>query len=349
MLRRQDRQAPAPAPIAAPGRRCPLSYRYGAEELNRPPAFRAETVYVIGGLYGNPEALDTILAMAAGEKGDVRLIFNGDFNWFNAEPDDMRLINEAVLAHTAIRGNVESEMTAREDGAADCGCNYPPYVSDETVTRSNEIMARLRVTARLFPELSRRLAALPRFMTVAVGSARVGILHGDPESLAGWSFAVEALAPADRELRARLGCSALALTPATTVARWFRAAKVRVFACTHTCLPFAQDFMVDGALHLVINNGSAGMSNFAGSGYGVMTRISANPEPPSASLYGIRLEGGLRCDALAVVFSSRRWLARFLCRWPAGSAAYVSYFERLTNGPPFHLQQAARRRVALTR
>ena len=44
------------------------------------------------------------------------------------------------------------------------------------------------------------------FRTFRVAGTRVGVVHGDPDSLAGWSFAVEAMEPGDAALRAALGC-----------------------------------------------------------------------------------------------------------------------------------------------
>ena len=42
-----------------------------------------------------------------------------------------------------------------------------------------------------------RLGELPRHLTAGVGGQRVGIVHGDPESLAGWRLALEAMEPGD--------------------------------------------------------------------------------------------------------------------------------------------------------
>ena len=140
-----------------PGRTCPLSYRYGAQSLARPPELAAETLYVAGGLYGNPFALDALLRMVDSEPG-ARLVFNGDFNWFDADDASFERINRVVLSHHAIRGNVETELLA-VDGAAGCGCGYPDYVSDADVARSNAIMGVLAATARRHPELAARLVA----------------------------------------------------------------------------------------------------------------------------------------------------------------------------------------------
>ena len=86
-------------------------------------------------------------------------MFNGDVHWLDVDPDDFQAISETVLAHHAIKGNVEAELAAEED--AGCGCAYPDYISDDVVERSNQIMTRLRATAGRFPELVGRLGAAP--------------------------------------------------------------------------------------------------------------------------------------------------------------------------------------------
>jgi hypothetical protein len=39
--------------VSARGRSCPLAYRYQPEALARPSQLAADTLYVVGGLYGN--------------------------------------------------------------------------------------------------------------------------------------------------------------------------------------------------------------------------------------------------------------------------------------------------------
>jgi hypothetical protein len=169
-----------------------------------------------------------------------------------------------------------------------------------------------------------------------VGAERVGIVHGDPESLAGW----------DPVLRRQLGWHGPS-TPTAKVQQWLRRADVSVLASTHTGLPYAQDFLVEGRRRLVINNGAAGLGNFAGATYGVVTRLSANPAVPADSLYGITI-GSLRCDAVPVVFDLAEWRARFLAQWPPGSPGHRSYFTRITRGTRLRPEQAARGSVRLT-
>ena len=329
-----------------PGRSCPLAYRYQPEALARPAELDAETLYVVGGLYGNPAALQAVLERAEREPGGpATLVFNGDVHWLDVDPEDFEAIGETALAHHATRGNVEAELAATDD-AAGCGCAYPDYVGDEVVERSNQIMTRLRATASRFPGLVGRLGNLPRHLTASVGGHRVGILHGDPESLAGWRLALEAMEPGDPVVRRQVGWRGQPTT-ADDLLDWFGRADVHALASTHTGLPYAQVVPDDGAHRLVINNGTAGLPNFADTTYGVITRLSSDPRPPADSLYGVSV-GGLRGDALPVRFDPARWKERFLAQWPPGSPGHRSYFTRVTGGTYLQLQQAARTAVQLT-
>jgi hypothetical protein len=210
---------------------------------------------------------------------------------------------------------------------------------------SNQIITRLRATASGFPELVRRLGELPRYLTASVAGGRVGIVHGDPESLAGWRLALEAMEPADSAVRHQVGWRGRPTTLADLL-DWFARADVTVFASTHTGLPYAQ-IVPDGRdRRLVVNNGAAGLGNFTGTGYGVITRLSGDPRPPADSLYGTAV-GALRCDAVALRFDLGEWTARFLAQWPPGSPGHRSYFTRLTCGTHLRLPQAARAGVRL--
>jgi hypothetical protein len=325
--------------MGSPGRDCPLAYRYRPEALAEPARLSADTLFVVGGLYGNPAALQAVLGRAQREPiAEARIVFNGDFHWLDIDPADFRAISELVLSHHAIKGNVEAELAANQ--TAGCGCAYPDYIDDGVVERSNRIMTRLRATAERFPDLIDRLGRLPRYLTATVGGERVGIVHGDPESLAGWRLALEAMEPGDPAAREQTGWSGEPTT-AAQVQAWFRRADVRVFASTHTGLPYAQDFLVAGRRRVVINNGAAGIGNFAGTSYGVVTRLSSDLRPPADSLYGITA-GALRCDAVPLRFDLLWWQARFLAQWPRDTPGYRSYFARIADGTPLRPEQAAR-------
>ena len=301
-------------PDPRPGRTCPLAYRYSPRVFDREPQLVAQTLYVVGGLYGNVEALDALESLASREDPPVTLVFNGDFHWFDVDANDFAQVDRRVLAHRAIRGNVETEI-AHDDEAAGCGCAYPADVSDADVSRSNEILARLRETARVDDGARARLAALPMHLAARVGDARVAIVHGDAASLAGWGFAHDRLADPRH-------------------ARWvesaFHDARVDVFASTHTCRPALRDF----AGGVVANNGAAGMPNFAATRFGMLTRISTRPFAGPEKVAGVERAGAF-VEALRIDYDHEAWTRRFLRSWPAGSAAHDSYFRRIADGPRF--------------
>lgn len=311
--------------MAAPGRTCPLHYRYPPWALARPAEIKTDILYVIGGVYGNRPALETILGLSELERGSVTLVFNGDFNWFNVDPTGFAAINQAVLAHPCLRGNVETELAAEKSDAG-CGCAYPQWVDDATVERSNQIFQRLRETASGFPHFRKKLGALPMHMTAEVGGLRIGIVHGDAESLAGWRFSQEALADPGQYVY---------------LSKFFQQAQVRIFACTHTCLPVLLEIGLAEGLGMIVNNGAAGMPNFRNTHYGVITRISTHPSRRIESLYGTRIDG-VYVDALPVDYDYAAWQQEFLANWPPGSAAYESYYQRIVQGPEFGSWQVMR-------
>jgi len=162
-----------------------------------------------------------------------------------------------------------------------------------------------------------------------VGDARIAIVHGDAWALAGWRFAHDSLH--DEERAAQLA-GALAL------------GAVDGYACSHTCLPALKAF----ERGFVINNGAAGMANFAGTPFGVLTRISTRAAPRALErlrLYGLADE---RCfvDALKIAVDLAAWLARFDAIWPAGSPAAISCRRRIVEGPAFTIDAALGRASA---
>jgi hypothetical protein len=118
------------------GRSCPAAYRYQPEALAQPARLEADTLYVVGGLYGNLVAVRAVLERADREPSEpAAIVFNGDFHWLDVDPDDFHAVSHAVLARDATKGNVEAELAS--DGDAGCGCAYPDYVGDDVVDRSN--------------------------------------------------------------------------------------------------------------------------------------------------------------------------------------------------------------------
>lgn len=307
----------------APGRTCPTSYRYSPRVLDRDPQMVADVIYVVGGLYGNVPALDALDALLAAERSPAKVVFNGDFHWFDVDATQFAEVERRVSAHTALRGNVETEI-ASEDSGAGCGCAYPLDVSDAEVSRSNAILERLRETAHAQRGTCERLAALPMHLAARVGDARIGIVHGDATSLAGWGFAQDQL---DKPARA------------AWIEAMFRDARVDVFASTHTCLPALRRFAWERGEGLVINNGAGGMPNFAGTRHGIVTRIAR--EPLAGEVLYARSVAGVHVEAIALRYDHDRWIERFLAQWPEGSPAHDSYFRRIVAGPRFELPRAA--------
>lgn len=307
------------------GRFCPADYRYPPAAFARNPDFEAETLYVVGGLYGNPLALDAVERRAEREPGETAIVFNGDFHWFDIGPRDFETVQRRVLSHRASRGNVETELSrSDEDARAGCGCAYPASVPDADVDRSNRILHTLRQTASKLTACRDTLARLPMHVVGRVGACSVGIVHGDAESLAGWRFAHEALddesnGPWLREIR--------------------RESMVDVFASSHTGRPVMRSFAFDGTRLAVANNGAAGMPNFADTHFGVITRISVRPTE-GRRLYGMRVASAF-VDAVPVEYDQARWLRTFEASWPPESPAYASYYSRIVHGPAFSMASAA--------
>jgi hypothetical protein len=311
------------------GRMCPFDYRYDAGVFDRAPDFAAETLYVVGGLYGNLAALAAVERLRLAEAGPVTVVFNGDFHWFDAEPDWFAEVERGVAPHLALRGNVETELARAGDVGAGCGCAYPAAVDEDVVSRSNDILGQLRSVARTAPAACTRLRALPMHLVAAVGQLRIGIVHGDAASLAGWRFAHDALdLPTARAWLAEVKA----------------AAGIDLFASTHTCLAALRDFTFPNGNLTVINNGAAGMPNFSASRFGLLSRISTRPSP-APPLYGL-CRDGVHIDAIALDYDARAFDDRFLCRWGEGSPARLSYYLRISAGPDYTVAQACPHRLA---
>ena len=310
------------AELLQAGRSCPTDYIYPPSVFARAPDFFADVLYVVGGLYGNLAALGAVERLAAQETEPVTIVFNGDFHWFDAAPDWFAAIENGVKPHRALRGNVETELARSTDIGAGCGCAYPQSVSGEIVTRSNDILNQLRGTT---PDSARAaLRDLPMHLVASIGPLRIGIVHGDAAALAGWRFAQDELDNPKR--RAWLSDVR-------------RAAKVDVFTSTHTCLAALREFELPDGKLTIVNNGAAGMPNFSGTNFGLITRIATSPSPHEP-LYGLRRDD-VHIEALAVEYEQNAFLDRFLARWPQGSPAHTSYFQRIVAGPDYAIAQAA--------
>ena len=311
---------------SAAGRMCPVDYRYSPSVFAREPDLTVDVLYVVGGLYGNLAALEEVERLAAAEHDQVAVVFNGDFHWFDADPDWFAAIDDGVARHRALRGNVETEIARGDDIGAGCGCAYPESVDDGFVQRSNDILTGLRQAAQASSVPLDCYARLPMQLVAEVGPLRVGLVHGDAAALAGWGFAHDRLDTPDQ-----LGW----------LSEVRRQSDIDVFASTHTCLAAFRHFSLPSGAMTVINNGAAGMANFAGTQYGLLSRIATRASPHPA-LYGT-IRDGVHLDAIAIRYDQAAFLDRFLARWPHGSPAHLSYHRRIVSGPDYTIDRASGR------
>lgn len=288
------------------GRDCPLDYRLPAQAFTAQPLFSCDTLYVVGGLYGNRQALAALQRRIQSEP-QARVVCNGDAHWFDCDPQIFQQIEQGLSAYTLLRGNVETELGRDSDSGAGCGCAYPMSVDDSVVERSNAMQQQLNRTVQGLPGMAAQLAARPATALVEVGGRRVAISHGDEQSLAGWQCSREALSEPERQ---------------QALDQWLQDCACEVLATSHSCTAVALNLQ-HGA---VINNGAAGMPNFSGGRYGVITRIATTPH--AAALYRAE-RNGLFIEALALNYDHQQFINDFDRQWPASSPAALSYRSRI--------------------
>ena len=301
-----------------------MHYRYRPEAfaVGAPARLQSlDVLYVVGGLYGNELALQRVLELFDREPGRKRLVFNGDFHWFDADPTVFARVQSAVLMHDALRGNVETELASADAGGdAGCGCAYPDWVGDGVVERSNRILGRLRQATS--EQQRAKLSALPMWLRADVGPLRLGLVHGDATSLAGWGFAQEHLRDAGHRAQGT---------------EWLDRAGVDAFACSHTCLPVFQALPAPSGrpARWILNNGAAGMPNFRGDTAGLFTRVAVEPFAGPDRRLGVSMGQGVHAEAVAIEVDAQAWITGFKAQWSEGSDAHVSYFDRIVQGPDY--------------
>lgn len=300
------------------GRVCPIDYRLDERLFSADPAFACDTLFVVGGLYGNPYALDAVDELASAEPGTVRVVLNGDVHWFDKTAENFEALERKAVRHTLLVGNVEAELRRETDIGVGCGCSYPDCTSDADVSRSNRIHKMLSTALFHHPELRELLQGRPPALTVSVGGRKVGITHGDEKLIGGWDCSRESLQDPIRQ--DELSC-------------WLRKTGIEVFATTHTCSPAAM-VLADG---VVINNGAAGLPNFSGQTFGIVTRIATTPA--REALFGTRI-GELYVEAVPLRYDFDAYVSWFDELWSETSPASISYRERIVSGPEDYLEDA---------
>ena len=295
------------------GRACPIDYLTPLRSFRRPSDVFSDCLYVAGGLYGNIFALETIEERARKDTGAL-VVFNGDCHWFDCDLDLFCQIEARLAPYIALRGNVETEIARDSDIGAGCGCAYPAYVGQDVVDRSNRILIRLAAMLADRHEIKARLRTRATSLIAEIAGTRIGIVHGDASSLAGWSFD---MAPLD--------------DPALHSERQHVVAEtgLSIFASSHTCTAAMRAYGDENGL-VIANNGGAGVPNFAGHRFGLITRIATTPAGDDA-LYGVKRHG-LYIEALPVPYDHTAFLAQFDHLWPPGSEAAIGYRQRLVDG-----------------
>lgn len=338
-----------------PGRTCPIDYNLNGEIFDQfDKDIMADTIYVVGGLYGNKEALDEILKMAK-EESNLRIVFNGDAHWFDVNLEDFSYIENAIKNYDAIIGNVEAELIS-DRSEAGCGCSYPDSVDDGVVDRSNKIHSIMKKNIQNSKDIIDVLKRRKRTLTARVGDKRIAILHGDEKSLAGWGNSKENL-----QKKARLD----------EIGKWADENSIDIVACTHTCAPVAVAFgknckiidennrekrpdkisdnnsdkisdVVEDAKRdktVLINNGASGMPNFINTNYGLLTRISETKS--SRAIYRYIL-GKVFIEAIPIEYDHDKFLKWFDEVWDKSSPASISYRDRIVHGGCDNLENCIR-------
>jgi len=168
--------------------------------------------------------------------------------------------------------------------------------------------------------MRKRLAVLPMHLVAEVGSLRIGIAHGDAESLAGWQFSQRRCASVPN---VRRRCSR------------GRHRRIRVHAYV---LPVMQDSP---------RRAERAHRQQRGGRNAEFPRHAFRPRDPHR---GHAFDAGaLRraaratvVEAVPVRYDHDAWMARFDCIWPAGSPASLSYRKRIAAGPGYEMEQAVR-------
>lgn len=300
------------------GRVCPVDYRLDPAIFAADPRLSCDALYVVGGLYGNPFALDALDALMAREADGALAVLNGDVHWFDKTAGNFLDIERRVEPYLPLVGNVEAELRRQVDVGVGCGCAYPDCTSDAAVSRSNRIHRTLSLAVHEQPACKKPLEGRPAALTVSVGGRKVGITHGDEKLIGGWGCSRESLQDVLRQ---------------DELSSWMRSMGIEVLATTHTCAPAAA-VLEHG---VVINNGAAGLPNFEGQLFGLVTRIAT--APASEAVFSAR-KGPLFIEAVPLRYDHDAFLAWFDDLWPRLSPAAVSYRDRIAHGPDDRIDQA---------
>ena len=300
--------------VATPG----IKGRVGADdyaidpsEWDKDPIAVCDTLYSVGGVYGNLEAMKTVREMVAAEEGEVCVVYNGDYHWFDGTAENFQEVERLLEGYIPMNGNVEFELAREQECGVGCGCSYPTSMSDAFVGRSNAIFGRMKESVSKVPGLANVVAGRPGWGIVQVGDVFVGLTHGDEKSVSGWGCSVDSIHDAQR---------------VAELDEFFANHKVDVLSTTHTCAAAA----IATEHGAVINNGSAGLPEYKGMLFGLVNRISKTPHPDA--LYRTMVKG-IYVEAVPVRYDHDTFISWFDSVWDADSPAAESYRPRAIAGP----------------
>lgn len=166
--------------------------------------------------------------------------------------------------------------------------------------------------------LAESLRGRPAWGVVQVGNCRVAITHGDEKLVSGWECSTDALKRPERR---------------DELERFFDEHSVNVLSTTHTCAAAAAR-LENG---VVINNGSAGLPEYSGMLFGLVSRISKSKHPDA--LYRTKA-GDVYVEAIPVRYDNEAFISWFDSIWEEGSPAAQSYRPRAIAGPDTSIADA---------
>lgn len=290
------------------GRNCSLDYILEKNWQNKVEVVNYDTIYVVGGLYGNYEALLEIKKMASLEKTAPLIVFNGDVHWFDVLEEDFLKVENLIRDDIKLLGNVEYELI-KQNSDLGCGCNYPEDVDDGVVERSNIIHSMMKdniTNEKIISDIK------TRNKTIALNcfGKKIAITHGDEKNLAGWGCSIDNLVEDERS---------------EELFSWLKENNIDILATTHTCLPVVKK--VDN--NIVINNGASGMANTKNSTNGLITRISKYKN--SNAVISKEIDD-VYVELIKVNFDIDKFVNWFDTVWDKDSPASISYRNRIVSG-----------------
>lgn len=311
------------------GRVCPMDYKLTQEMFEECDGAEINTLYAVGGLYGNIFAAETIKEIVEdGRKnGEISTVaLNGDSHWFDKEEETFFKVENIIKKWIPMQGNVEMEMTRNSDIGAGCGCAYPDCVDDSTVERSNKIHGELKKIAEKNPELVAELKNRPKVKIFNVGGKKICVTHGDEKLLGGWGCSVDSMQSEERR---------------NDIKNWMDRNEISVMAVSHTCSPvfagYGNENTEGKSTAAVINNGAAGLPNFKDGNYGLISRISTFKS--DKAIYRTEIDN-IYVEAVPVKYSTPEFIQWFDRIWKTGSPAEISYRERIVKSVDVEIADA---------